>query len=93
VARSPITWIALRRRHQHAYAPHSAILLRTRGERPRCRAAEERNEVAAFQMIELHSIPASQGRLEVYRIGEDQSAGIAGVLQPVNLKHLTPNGD
>ena len=34
-------------------------LLRTRRERPRCRAAEKGDELASFQMIELHSIPAS----------------------------------
>jgi hypothetical protein len=51
-------------------------LLRPRGERPRCRAAEQRDEVASFQLIELHSIPASQGRIVGgYRIGEDQSGG------------------
>src|SRR4029450_321959 len=48
----------------HADAPHPLPLLRTRHERPRCRcAAEERDELAPFQSIELHSIPASQGRI------------------------------
>jgi hypothetical protein len=27
------------------------------------RAAEQRDELASFQLIELHSIPASQGRI------------------------------
>jgi hypothetical protein len=36
-------------------------LLRARRERPRSHAAEQRDELAPFQMIELHSIPASQG--------------------------------
>jgi hypothetical protein len=48
-------------------------LLCTRNERPhRHRAAEQRDELAALQLIELHSIPASQGRIAGYRIGEDQ---------------------
>jgi len=34
-------------------------------------------------LIELHSVPVSQGRIAGYRIGADQSAGIAGILQPV----------
>jgi len=46
-----------------------------RGERPRrCRAAEQRYELAPFQLIELHSVP-SQGRIAEYRISEDQSGG------------------
>src|SRR5262249_52861960 len=40
--------------HQHADAPHALALLRARRERPRCRAADERDEVAP-----LHSIPSS----------------------------------
>ena len=36
-------------------------MLRTRRERPRRRrAAEQRDELAPFQFIELHSVPASQ---------------------------------
>jgi hypothetical protein len=34
-----------------------------RRKRPRRRAAEQRDELAAFQTIELHSISASQGRM------------------------------
>ena len=44
-------------------------------EGPRRRATEHRDEVAALQLIELHSIPASQGRIAAYRISEDQSGG------------------
>jgi hypothetical protein len=43
---------------------HPVALLRTRLERPSSRrAAEQRDEIAAFELIELHSIPASQGRI------------------------------
>src|SRR5215470_17964227 len=52
--------------------------------RPRDRgAAEQGHELAPFQLIELHSIPASQGRISGYRIGKDQSGGIGTILQPV----------
>src|SRR6516225_4031915 len=43
-------------------------LLRACRERPSRRAAEKCDEVAALQLIELHSIP-SQGRIAEYRIG------------------------
>ncbi len=39
------------------------------------RAAEQRDELAPFQLVDLHSVPVSQGRIAGYRIGEDQSAG------------------
>src|SRR5215831_855719 len=62
---------------QHADAPHPLTRLRASRERPRRRrAAEQRDELAAFQSIELHSIPASQGRIAGYRISNGQSAGI-----------------
>ena len=38
-------------------------LLRARRERPGGRAAEQRDELATSQWIELHSIPASQDRM------------------------------
>jgi hypothetical protein len=31
--------------------------------RRRCRAAEKRDELATFQLIEVHLIPAIQGRI------------------------------
>ena len=40
----------------------------------RRRAAEQRDELAPFQLIEMHSIPASQGRFTGYRIGEDHDS-------------------
>jgi hypothetical protein len=38
---------------------------------PRRRAAEQRDEIAAFQLIELHSDPTSQGRIARYQTEED----------------------
>src|SRR5215471_13788043 len=52
-------------------------LLRPCSERPRRRrAADERDEIATFQLVELHRTPASQGRVAGYRIASDQSAGM-----------------
>jgi len=42
-------------RNEHADAPYALALLRARRERPRHRAAEERNEVAAFHGHPLRS--------------------------------------
>jgi hypothetical protein len=39
-------------------------------------AAEQRDELATFQLIDLHSLPASQGRVAGYRIASDESAGM-----------------
>jgi hypothetical protein len=47
--------IVLGQVHQHADAPHSLHLLRTRRERPRCRAAEQHDEAAPLN----HSITSS----------------------------------
>jgi hypothetical protein len=47
-------------------------------------APPERDEIAMFQLIELHSISASQGPIAGYRTDEDQSAGIATTVQPVS---------
>jgi hypothetical protein len=58
-------------------------LIGRRAATPR-RAAEKRDEIASFQLIELHSVPASQGRIARYRIGEDQSGGNGTILQPVS---------
>jgi hypothetical protein len=60
----------------HSRSKRSA-LVRARRERPRGdRAAEERDELASFQLIGLHLVPASLGRIAGYRISEDQSAGM-----------------
>ena len=56
--------VALCVAHEHADAPQLAGLLRARRERPRRSAAEQRDELAAFQMVDLHSVPASQGRMQ-----------------------------
>jgi hypothetical protein len=54
-----------------------------RRKRPRGGGAEQRDELAPFQLIELHSIPTSQGRIAGYRIGSDQSADIGATVQSV----------
>ena len=47
------------------------------------RAANQRDELAPLYLIELHSVPVSQGRLVGYPIGEDQSGRIGANLQLV----------
>src|SRR5438067_5466306 len=77
--------VTLPKRHKQADLPHPIGLLRVRGEWPCSRqAAEHGDELASFQLIELHSMPASQGGTVGYRIDADQSAGIAGILQPLS---------
>jgi hypothetical protein len=51
--------------------------LGTRTERPRGRAAEQRDELAALYLIELHSVLCQQARarLQDIELGEDQSGG------------------
>src|SRR5262249_39035080 len=49
-------------------------LLRMDRKRPHRRAPEQRDDLAPFQLVELHSVP-SQGRIGGYRISEDQSGG------------------
>ena len=60
-----------------AHAPHSLGLLRARRERPCRRAAERRYELASFQLIELHSVPASQCPIE--RISNWRGAVSGGI--------------
>ena len=58
-------------------------LLRSRRERPRDpRAAEQRDELASFQLIQLHPILTSQDREAGYRISKDPSGRIEAILQP-----------
>jgi hypothetical protein len=62
---------------------HTRRLLRARRERPaNHRAAEQRDKLASFHLIELHSTPASQGRIAGYRIGRVQSGGNGTILEP-----------
>src|SRR5262245_45367319 len=75
--------ISFLERHQRAdemYLSRTSLSLRrllcARRERPRGSAAEQRDELAPFQLIELHSVP-SQGPIAGYRISEDQSGGVA----------------
>jgi hypothetical protein len=79
-----------------AGAPHAVTLLRARRERPRgSRAAEQGDELAAFQLIELHLIPASEGRTVGYRIGKDQSADILNLVsrrRPPPRRDITGDG-
>src|SRR5947208_16789304 len=59
----------------------SIALLRPCRERP-CgrRAAEQRDELAALQLIEWHPIPHGRDRAQVgYRINRDQSGGIGTI--------------
>jgi hypothetical protein len=77
--------IALCVSHQHADPSHPRALLRARRERPRgYRAAEQRDELAPFQLIELHSMPASQAGLQDDQIGRGQPGGIGTILQPAS---------
>jgi hypothetical protein len=65
--------IALKRRRGVAevtYPGHLRSLLCARRERPRCRPTEQRDELAPFQLIELHYVPAS-AELHDHRIGQD----------------------
>jgi hypothetical protein len=57
-----------RARKQAAEAINASGLLAARRKRPRRRrAAEQRDEIASLQLIEVHSVPVSQGRIAGYR--------------------------
>jgi signal transduction histidine kinase len=43
------------------FTKEGEVALRERDGRPRRRAAEQRDELAAFQVIELHSVPRQPG--------------------------------
>src|SRR5258708_25606655 len=73
-------WIVLRNRHQDPDPAHLIGLLRARRDRPRRRAAEERNNLTPFQLTKLH--PLSLAGTTAYRMRPDQVSGaccIAGV--------------
>src|SRR5262249_22983580 len=72
--------------HKHD-PPHALRLLRARRERPRGRTAEQRDELAPLQVIELHSVP-SQGRIAGYRIRNDQSGGAPLCVNYLTLRNL-----
>jgi hypothetical protein len=71
-------------------------LLRACRKRPHyCPAAKKCDELAPFYLIELHPVPASQGRIAGYRIASDQSAGSwkARRDEPGRQGTLQHNGD
>src|SRR5215472_7837199 len=88
---SPRPWISRLRSFQIRWATGSPLLCRCparnlgftepcdhwsrRCARAASGPAEQRDELATSQLIELHSVPASQGRIAGYRIGSGQSAG------------------
>jgi hypothetical protein len=61
--------------HQHADAAHLLALLRPRRERPSRRAAEQRDNLATLQLMEMHRIP--QARECIARIS-DCSGSVSG---------------
>src|SRR5262249_40438560 len=62
--RVPLSLRIVRAPHPYRDLPFRPVLLRARRERPCCsHAAEQRDELPSFQLIELHSVPASQGRI------------------------------
>jgi hypothetical protein len=46
------------------------------------RTAEQRDELAAFELFELHSMPYEPRPIAEYRIGKRQSAGMPALSQP-----------
>src|SRR5262245_37663251 len=53
-------------------------LLRPRRERPRRRAADERDELAALQMIELHSVPSHRTGTQDIRLARISRTNVQG---------------
>ena len=67
----------------------SSCRLGTCDERPNRRATEQRDELAPFQLTELHALPLAGAA--AYRIGEDQvrgccAAGFQSGRSPVRVK-------
>jgi hypothetical protein len=66
-------------------------LLRPRRERPRdSRAADQRDELASFQLIELHSVPATQEHLIVCQGHAAIKLGSVGRFCPAADRCLLP---
>jgi hypothetical protein len=53
--------ITLRKGYKNSDPPHPIRLLCTRRKRPCRRPADQRNELALFQLIELHTLPLARG--------------------------------
>jgi hypothetical protein len=50
------------RRYEHTDTSPSLALLRARCRRPRCHAAEQRNDLATLQLSKLHPLPPTKGQ-------------------------------
>jgi hypothetical protein len=61
--------------------------------RSAARIMDSAAELAAFQLIELHSVPASQGQIAGYRTGEDQSGANGTILRPVSRRRRQPRSE
>src|SRR5262252_3748312 len=72
---------------EHADAPHPLARLRARRERPRCPAAEQRDELASFQLIELHlpPQPGTCGSIPHWR-GSGQGLAALQDSEPANVR-------
>jgi hypothetical protein len=55
------------------------------------RAAQQRDELAALQLIELRSMPANQTRITRYRIGEAVSGGVGAIHNPPPQPESSPS--
>src|SRR5262245_64769139 len=69
-------------RVEHADPPQPGRLLRACRHRPRRRAAEQRDELAAFYLIELHSVPVQRAALQITQMSKGQTAGGEMILRP-----------
>src|SRR5262245_1653766 len=69
--------IVFKPRNHHADPSRPLGLLRACRERPRGRAAEQRQDLAPFPLTEMHPIPQGQNAPAGYRIAADRSAGRA----------------
>src|SRR5262245_24995954 len=81
-SRGPRIPVQRRARPQKADGCQLRLLLRACRERPRCRrAAEQRDEFATPQLIELHSVP-SQGRIADIELAEVSQELFGATQQP-----------